>query len=115
MRSPRDTGAAIGAARPVMPGRQKLGRICVELETCTAKAGDRTAHCLSGRRGTAGSGWGPGLGTSTDASAVPREGRCVVTHPKGSPMTRHIPIARPDAGNDTPGVLGRRGCGSLGV
>src|SRR2546430_11902158 len=40
----------------------------------------------------AGSGWGSVLGTSTDASAVPREGRCVVTHPKRSPKGNQMKI-----------------------
>ena len=34
---------------------------------------------------------GSALGTSTDASAPQREGRCLMTHLNGVPMTKHTP------------------------
>ena len=45
----------------------------------------RTAQRLRASPGTASSDRGSALGTSTDASALQREGRCVVTHPERSP------------------------------
>jgi DNA-binding CsgD family transcriptional regulator len=49
---------------------------------------------ISSRRQAPAGGSAPG--TSTDASAPQREGRCVVTHPERNPMTRHTlePVAQ---------------------
>ena len=58
-------------------------RLDVEVDVTRRRAG--VGHGVEGLVVQAGSGWGSVLGTSTDASAVPREGRCVVTHPKESP------------------------------
>jgi hypothetical protein len=112
VRSPRDTGAAIGAARLVMPGRQKLGRMWC----------DQTAHCLRAPPGDGGLrlGIGPGdfdgcerraAGGTLRSNASEREPHDQA-RPDRQARSRETWITVPAEVSD---VLGRRGWGSLGV